>query len=111
MCRLEQAHTPEEAILKVVSTYVGTRNVDTASEVLFREAAKQALGLVRTTSLNKRAHTLATRSVLAFRISHRRQDTLDPSDPYHRVESKLRLSNFLQIRDNDIRIPMSFDGE
>jgi hypothetical protein len=62
MCRLEQAHTPEEAILKIVSTYVGrtyegTRKVDTASEVLFREAAKQALGLVRTTPLNKRAHT------------------------------------------------------
>ena len=58
MCRLEQAHTPEEAILKIVRTYVGrthegTGKVDTAS-VLFREAAKQALQQVQTNPAPKK---------------------------------------------------------
>lgn len=47
-CRLKQADNPERAIFDIVRTYVGPGMVDAAKEVLFREAAKQALNLVRT---------------------------------------------------------------
>ena len=48
MCYLKQADTPKEAILKVVEAHVGNKKVDPASEVLFREAAKEALNPIRT---------------------------------------------------------------
>jgi hypothetical protein len=47
-CSLKQADNPERAIFDIVRTYVGPGMVDAAKEVLFREAAKQALNLVRT---------------------------------------------------------------
>ena len=47
-CRLKQADNPERAIFDIVRAYVGPGMVDAAKEVLFREAAKEALNLVRT---------------------------------------------------------------
>jgi len=47
-CRLKQADNPERAIFDIVRAYVGPGMVDSATEVLFREAAKEALNLVRT---------------------------------------------------------------
>jgi hypothetical protein len=48
MCRLKQVDTFEHAILDVVRKHVEAGKVDPANEVLFREAAKQALNHVRT---------------------------------------------------------------
>jgi hypothetical protein len=48
MCRLKQVDTFEHAILDVVRKHVEGGKVDPANEVLFREAAKQALNQVRT---------------------------------------------------------------
>jgi hypothetical protein len=45
--RLNQADNPEHAILDIVRAYVGPGMVDAAREVLFREAAKQALQQVQ----------------------------------------------------------------
>jgi hypothetical protein len=47
-CRLRQADNPGRAIFDIVRAYVGPGMVDAAKEVLFREAAKEALNLVRT---------------------------------------------------------------
>jgi hypothetical protein len=46
-CRLKQADNPERAIFDIVRDYVGPGIVDAAKEVLFREAAKEALNLAR----------------------------------------------------------------
>jgi hypothetical protein len=47
-CHLKQADNPERAIFDIVKAYVGPGMVDAAKEVLFREAAKDALNFVRT---------------------------------------------------------------
>jgi hypothetical protein len=47
-CRLKEADNPERAIFDIVRAYAGPGKVDAAKEVLFREAAKEALNLVRT---------------------------------------------------------------
>jgi hypothetical protein len=53
-CRLKLADNPERAILGIVRAYVGPGMVDAAKEVLFREAAKQALQQMQTNPAPKK---------------------------------------------------------